>query len=187
VQSVAAGPAAAPEGGDREPDEERDGGAREREAGAVDAEAPRRPGEGQGGRKRLVLVHGELVRRHRAPVDLRRGGAPVPRRRRREAAAAVARGPGHPSCAARVETGAWVRVQGEREETRVDGSGHVEVEVEAWKRSERGVVKQRLAVSGSASVSFPSWSLRGRLLLSLADHGRKLYLRLSPTKDPNPT
>jgi len=128
VQSVAAGPAASPEGGDGEPDEERDGGAREREAGAVDAEVPRRPGEGQGRRERLVLVHGALLRRHRAPLGLRRGGAPVPRRRRREAAARV---PEHPPRAARGEAGARVRGQGEREEARVERSGHVEVEGKA--------------------------------------------------------
>ena len=148
MQSVGASPTASPEGGDGEPDEERDGGAREREAGAVDAEVPRRPGEGQGRRERLVLVHGALLRRHRAPLGLRRGGAPVPRRRRREAAAvAVAsRGPGHPPRAARGEagTGARVRGQGEREEARVERSGHVEAE---GKASERGVVTREATVS----------------------------------------
>lgn len=122
VHGVAAGPAAAPEGGDGEPHEEREGCAREREAGAVGAEVPRRPGEGQGGRERLVLVHGPLLRRDRAPLGVRRGEAPVPRRRRREVA--VAR-PSHPPRACHGDGGEGVLGQGEREreEARVEGRG----------------------------------------------------------------
>jgi hypothetical protein len=121
VQSVAAGPAACPEGGDGESDEERDGGAREREAGAIGSEVPRRPGEGKGGRERLVLVHTSRGAAPAAPGTTR-----SPARR-----SLAARGPGHPPRAARGEGGARVRGQGEREDARVEEIGHVEVEGKA--------------------------------------------------------
>jgi hypothetical protein len=131
VQAVAAAPA---EGGDGEPDEERDDGAGGREPGAVEAEVAGRPGEGQRGRQRLVLVDGLLLGRHGAPPRLRR--ASVARRRPREAAvperrtsAGAARGEGR---GGGVEAGGRVREDGEkaRVEGRGEGSGggggHVE-------------------------------------------------------------
>lgn len=123
MQDVAAAPA---EGGDGEPDEDRDSGAGGRKPGAVEAEVAGRPGEWQRGHKRLVLVNGLLLGRHGAPPRLRR--APVPRWRLRESAVArrslagAARGEGRDGG---VEVGARVREEGEeaRVERRREGSG----------------------------------------------------------------